>query len=188
MGDVEIITEPQAPTRKFRAQERYAQRIVDWLWENADTMLEANADGVFYKGSLHQLIKRTLPSAQAGEVVNILRDTGCVSTHAQGIWEIKRKNVFVDDETGEEIDLSKVSQFGHATKAKQTASDLNQVNKRLLEVEGRVATLTSIVIGWAEERGETIPDVTVEEDEGGEDEEDDTDAELGRDVVGDDGA
>ena len=137
--------------RKFRAQERYSQEIVDFLREHRDNYLTATADGLFYEGSFHQLVRKIIPSAQAGDVVNILRDTGTISQVSHGMWEIRRQNVFFDDETGEPVGAN-AEQYGHATKAKQTSSDMQQLNKRVTELEDRVTTLTSIIVGWAEGR------------------------------------
>jgi hypothetical protein len=166
--------EPQEQPRVFRAQERYAQKIVDYLWEHADDILVANADGVFYASSLHQLIRRILPSAQAGEVVNILTESDAVRRAGHGLWEIRRKHVFYDEE-GNEISPD-VPRHGNASKAQQTTSDLQTLNARVLALEGQVATLSAIVIGWAKERGEVSDG-----------EESNTNTEQRRDMVGDDG-
>jgi hypothetical protein len=172
-------TEPEPQQRVFRAQERYAQKIVDYLWEHAEEILIANADGVFYGSSLHQLIRRVLPSAQAGEVVNILTESDAVRRAGHGLWEIRRKHVFYDDD-GNEISLD-TPRHGNASKAQQFGADLQTINRRVMDLEEEVATLKAIVIGWAREKGEVTEEVRNGE-------EGDTNSEQRRDVVGDDGA
>ena len=160
--------------RKFRAQERYSQEIIDFLWEHRDDYLTATADGLFYEGSFHQLVRKVIPSAQAGNVTNILRDTGTISQVAHGMWEIRRKNVFFDDDTGEPVGLN-AEQYGHATKSKQATSDLQQLNKRVTALEERMTTLTSIVVGWAE--GHAIDVASMESDTHIDEDEDNNDTE-----------
>lgn len=135
--------------RKLSAQDRYAQELVDWLWAH-DELLDTNEEGVvFFRGSIHQLVKKVTPRAQAGDVVNILRESGAISQIAHGIWEICRKHVHTDD-AGNPVEMG-VVQFGHATKAQQQEGQIQELGKRITALEEQVGSLTEAVVHLAGE-------------------------------------
>lgn len=135
--------------KRMTAQDRYAQDVIDWLWAHQELM-NTNEEGVvFFRGSMHQLVKKVTPRAQAGDVVNILRESGAISQAAHGIWEICRKHVHTDDE-GNPVEMGAV-QFGHATKAQQFEGQIQELGKRVTSLEGRIEDLTTAVIELATE-------------------------------------
>src|SRR5579875_2101480 len=110
MGNVEGLP------RKLSAQDKYAQEVLDWLWMHQEDMLEETGGELYYRGSIHMLVKKVTPRAQAGDVTNILRTSGAISSAAHGIWRINRKSVFVD-EYGLPVDVA--IEYGHSTKSQQ---------------------------------------------------------------------
>jgi len=151
-----LQAEPGA--RKFRAQDRYAQEILTWLWENKDTDCEENEGTYFYRGSMHQLIRRLKPSAQAGDVVNIMREHGAISSPAHGLWELRRKEVFTDEE-GNPIDVD-VPSYGHDPQFVILRREIQDLGQRLIECENLVANLTTVVVTLARK---VDPDAVTEE-------------------------
>lgn len=137
--------------RPMRAQERYAQDIMDYLFDNMDSVCTADAEGLYYRGSIHQLIKDVQPRAQAGEVVNILRRAGAITGVSHGLWAIHRRDVFVD-EAGNPVDMDiPAPDYGHASQRTQGERNLQQLNKRITDLEIKVDALAKIVLGYGEE-------------------------------------
>jgi hypothetical protein len=136
--------------RQFKAQERYAQETLDYLWDNAEDICVANADGVFYQGSLHMLIGRIRPSAQRGDVVNILRESGSIANAGHALWELRRRQIF-EDEEGNPVEFD-AQTYGHDSKKTIDARNLQALNDRVSQLEDEVTALKAIVIGWAHEK------------------------------------
>jgi hypothetical protein len=132
--------------RKFRAQDRYAQEILTWLWDHPEAC-ERNEDVVFYRGSLHQLVRKLRPSAQAGDVVNILREFGAVASAGHGLWELRRREAFNDDE-GRPIDVD-VPSYGHDPKYVVLQRNVNDLGQRVIDLESLVSNLTQVVVTLA---------------------------------------
>jgi hypothetical protein len=132
------------PERKMRAQDRYAQETMDYLWTNADELCEASSDGIFYRGSMHMLIRKIIPSAQAGDVVSILKESGAIYTPAHGLWELRRKDVFFNED-GSPVDMDTVSGNKASLKVQQAQAQ-HVLNERVSELEGQVESLKQIIL------------------------------------------
>lgn len=139
----------QMPERKIGAQERYAQGVLDHLWQNAVDLCQVTTDGTFFRGSMHQLVRRFEPRAQAGDVVNILKESGAITSVAHGVWLLKQKSIFFDDE-GKVIDPTRTVQYGHDSKERIIGQNFDDLNKRVLALEERVSTLTTVVVAALE--------------------------------------
>lgn len=137
----------EADTRTYRAQDKYAQQILDHLWKNAEELCDANAEGIFFRGSLHQLVRRVIPQAQAGDVVQILTSSGAITHPAQGLWQLQRPEVFYD-EKGEPVDFDKPS-FNRDTHRTITDRTIRDLAGRVDKLERQQATIIGILQGWS---------------------------------------
>lgn len=142
--------------RKFRAQERYAQDIVDYFFTQAEMYLtsgkaEKTDEGICYHGSLHQMVKRILPSAQAADVVSILQESGAVRNIAHGYWEFLRREVFYDEE-GKPISFDAPS-FGHDSQRIIRERSMNALHDRITVLERKYDVLEQAVVAMAEQFG-----------------------------------
>jgi hypothetical protein len=131
--------------RRYSAQDRYAQHVLDYLWDNAEDICVAGPEGVFYKGSLHMLVRQVRPSAQAGDVVNIMRSSGAVIQAGHGLWQLIRRAVFAT-ENGEPVNFNQPL-YGHEPLARIQDRNFAELNKRLSDVEGQLSQLQSLVLG-----------------------------------------
>lgn len=152
----QTVLDPLGQPRKIRAQEKYAQQMIDYIWDNVEELVESgqaimNKDGFFLKAGIHSFVRGLIPQAQPGDVVNVLRRSGCIEQAAQGLWEIHRRNVLMDDE-GNPIEYE-APKFGHATQIEQSGRMFQDYNKRLTELEERMDVLTAIVIDQSERGG-----------------------------------
>jgi hypothetical protein len=140
--------------RRIRAQDRYAQGTIDYLWEHKEKLCEETSDGLFYRGSIHNLVKEIYQSAQAGDVVNILRKSGAVSSVSHGLWEIRRKTVLTDEE-GNAIEFD-VASYGHDSARTMQERNIRELGKRLEVLEANYEALTVIVVELAKEAGLSV--------------------------------
>ena len=129
--------------RRFRAQERYAQDVVDYLWEEGHTELAPEGQK-YYRGSIHQLIRKVQPKAQAGDVVNVLRQSGAVVQAAYGVWEVTRERVFFEAD-GTPIEFTAPT-YGHDTKDMVHTRQFQELNRRMEDLEKQVEGLTELYL------------------------------------------
>lgn len=134
------------PERKYRAQDRYAQEVLTYLWDHAADICEASEDGVFYRGSIHMLVRKSQPRAQAGDVVSILKSVGAIQQVQHGLWLLVRKEVFFDD-NGRPVEMDQPT-FGHDTKGDMQLKTMQDLGKRVSKLEDGYAALTAIIVGW----------------------------------------
>jgi hypothetical protein len=140
--------------KKWRAQDKYAQDFLTYMWENADTLLEVSEDGAYYRGSPHMLCRKVLPKAQAGDVVNIMKESGALISIEHGLWQLLRKEVFFDDE-GNPISFDAPS-FGHDPKGKVIGRQIREVSERVDALEDKFNKLTEVVVGLAKRLREPV--------------------------------
>lgn len=78
----------------LRAQEMYAQTVLDYLNENAESM-----EGVlYYRGSVHTLVKQLCPKAQVGAVVGTyLKGLNAITNVSHGYWRVNRQKLYFDN-------------------------------------------------------------------------------------------
>lgn len=138
------------PPRRFRAQDRYAQQTLDYLWEHVDELCEATPDGIFYQGSLHMLVGKINHAAQKGEVVNILRESGAIRHVGQSMWQLIRKEVFFDPQ-GNPVDFDAPT-YGQDTQKRMTERNFQVLNQRVIALEDGMAKLTEVVVKLIQER------------------------------------
>jgi hypothetical protein len=153
------LEENAHPHRRMRAQDRYAQEVLTYLWENAEALGETgtvtvDADGVIFHGSLHMFIKKIRDRAQAGDVVNILRESGAVRSVGHGLWELCREHVF-EDEEGNPIVVDVVSYHGDRPQ-RINERNIIALSGRVDELEGRLNALQEIVMVLAGEEQQDV--------------------------------
>jgi len=125
--------------------------LLKYLWDHVEEKCVADADGIYYPGSLHALLKDVIPSAQQGEVINrILVPSGAVLRVGQGRWKLMRKRVFEkDDGTPQEMGEAPTVYASHATPIQMLEGKVRALNARVFELEKQVLALTKILINDA---------------------------------------
>jgi hypothetical protein len=139
--------ETTQPPRRIRAQDRYAQEVLTWLWGHKETECVENDGVYFYRHSLHTLIRRIRPSAQAGDVVNILREHGAIRSAGHGVWELCRPEVF-QDELGRPVEADVVS-YGHDPQFVILRRNVKELGDRVAKVEEDYTKLVTVVVTLA---------------------------------------
>lgn len=179
------MTDVTRPPSQKKAQDRYAEDVLEYLWSHVGELEESGSvtvdeNGVIYNGSLHMLIRRVRGSAQAGDVVNILKETGAVRSVSHGHWELCRRHVFEDD-YGNPIEVRPVP--GHGDRPIRVVQDqLRNLAGRVAKLEDTVEKLVAILI-----QNVTVnPEDLVEEVSTNGTEDSSSDEELERDVDGGD--
>lgn len=144
--------------RNFKAQERYAQEILDYMWNHKDTLCDETPDGVFYRGSIHLLLRSIIPRAQAGDVVNVLREAGAVERISQGVWKLRRTQVFFDDD-GQPLDVSPAVSYGHETAMSALRKQVKTLTDKVDSIEKQFEAIASLIVMWAQREGIDVVEV-----------------------------
>ena len=144
MPQEEEKKELELPQRRMGAQERYAQELLDYLWAHEEDILSRTADGVFYQGSIHMLTRRVTPSGQAGDVVNVLKESGAITNVAHGVWKVNREQVFTDEE-GNPVTFDAPT-FGHDSRSKIHDRAVAALEKRVEKLEAQMEQITRLLV------------------------------------------